>query len=105
MNVSSVSCSNGNSSDIEAKIKQLETQLKNIQKQITEENQSDDDAETKQKTIQLLQTQETQIYAEIQQIRNQGSQKQQEKQSQESAVENSTAVREAGKGNHVNVSV
>jgi hypothetical protein len=104
MNVSSVSSSSGNSGDTEARIKQLEAQLKTVQKQITEENNSDDDSDTKQEKVELYQAQESLINAEIEQIRNQSTQKKQEKPSKESSTEESTAVKEAGKGIRVDVS-
>ena len=68
MNISSVSSTSnstytsGNDSDVT----QLSNRLKLLQSQIDTENQSKDDAKTKQEKIQLLQTQIIQIQAQIQ---------------------------------------
>ena len=68
MNISSVSSTSnstytsGNDSDVT----QLSNRLKLLQSQIDTENQSKDDAKTKQEKIQLLQAQIIQIQAQIQ---------------------------------------
>ena len=69
MNISSISSttsisSSGNDSDV----KQLSSQIKKLQAQIKTENQSKDDAKTKQTKVQLLEAQITQIQAQIQKI-------------------------------------
>ena len=60
---SSISYSSGNDSEV----KQLQSQIKNLQKQVTAEGQSKDDTKTKQLKVQLLQAQIAQLEMQIQQ--------------------------------------
>lgn len=70
MNISSISSTTSTSSSgNDSAVKQLQNQLNNLQKQVTSEGQSKDDAKTKQAKIQLLQTQIAQIQAQMQQIK------------------------------------
>lgn len=70
MNISLISSTSTSSysSGSDNDTKQLLSQIKNLQKQITTENQSKDDAKTKQVKVQLLQAQIAQIEAQVQQI-------------------------------------
>jgi len=69
MNVSSISSTSNtfNSTGNESAVKQLQNQVNKLQNQIITENQSKDDAKTKQGKVQLLEAQLIQIQAQIQQ--------------------------------------
>ncbi len=69
MNVSSISspASSSYSMGNDSEVKQLQNQIKNLQKQVTTEGQSKDDAKTKQSKVQVLQAQIAQLEVQIQQ--------------------------------------
>lgn len=70
MNISAISSSTSVSYSFgnDSGIKQLQNQLKDLQKQVTAEGQSKDDTKTKQVKTQLLQTQIAQVERQIQQL-------------------------------------
>jgi len=72
MNISSVS-SSSNTTNYDSQIKQLEARAKLLQGQVTQENSSKDNAETKKTKIALLQSQIQQIEMQIQKLSAQQS--------------------------------
>ncbi|MDF2986203.1 MAG: FlxA-like protein [Eubacterium sp.] len=79
MNISSVSTTSSSayasssSSSSNDEITQLEKEKASLQKEIQKENQSKDDAKTKQEKVKGIQTQIQQIEAQIQQLKTENS--------------------------------
>jgi replication fork clamp-binding protein CrfC len=74
MNISGISANATQTTDSSDKIAQLKKQLQNLQKQVLKEQQSDDDAKTKELKLEQLQTQIEAITAQIAQQEQQAAQ-------------------------------
>ncbi len=78
--------SDSSSTDIENRLKTLRKEIINLQSLITEETQSGDDADTKQKKIEAMQVQIQQLELQIERLQRQQNQQDKPNNSADSAV-------------------
>lgn len=96
MSISAIMASGASSVSDAAEVKQLQLQLETLQKQLTKEAQSKDDAKTKQQAEEQIQMQIDAVNAQIAQLQSKSAQSKATASKPESAPKQKQATEFAG---------